>query len=539
MCKLSLLSSMLFGLVICQNDYPDYEEMCHAIKNNTIGQLQCPDNKSIVIKRIGFASDNCSSDAFQNSQNIRLLTNITCNNMSTCTLPFSDKRTHFLNIGFQCKVEKCHAVKNNTTGKLQCPDDKSIVIKRMGLANKNCSPDGFLNLKNIRLLTNITCINRFTCTLPFYDRRYNFLNIGFHCKNRDSDNQTHTSETETGNRTHTSKNDRGNQTHTPENDSGNRNYTPYHESGNGTYTTVFQTMKNPCSVCSTAEKCLTVQKDTENSITCSNDQRINISMAWVDKSDCNDIRFIARNVIFRTHDLSSLCSGHSNCSVYFQSHVVGVLNILYSCNDERHSSKHMEKSSNKQVIGGAVAGGVTIIAIVFLLIGVYMIRRCRSKNYQDSHARSEKKMNDSNQLQLDQEINRQRTYTATSPCNTTVYSTDNYDYLQNKEDKGKIYSNGKDTNYTYTRNSSTYDHIQNREGMRNQQTKTMEMDVYSHLKGIVPVSDVIYDHTLRDGIRDNCEGDYDVSHGILTDDDYDVSGNFNQSQVKNTDSMYN
>lgn len=170
---------------------------------------------------------------------------------------------------------------------------------------------------------------------------------------------------------------------------------------------------------------------------------------------------------------------------------------------------------------------------------ITICRRCRSKNYQDSHARSEKKMNDSNQLQLDQEINRQRTYTATSPCNTTVYSTDNYDYLQNKEDKGKIYSNGKDTNYTYTRNSSTYDHIQNREGMRNQQTKTMEMDVYSHLKGIVPVSDVIYDHTLRDGIRDNCEGDYDVSHGILTDDDYDVSGNFNQSQVKNTDSMYN
>lgn len=75
--------------------------------------------------------------------------------------------------------------------------------------------------------------------------------------------------------------------------------------------------------------------------------------------------------------------------------------------------------------------------------------------------------------------------------------------------------------------------------MQNKQTKTVETDEYSHLKGSAAVSDAIYDHTLHDGMRDNYEGDYDVSHGIMTDDDYDTSGNINQSRVEKSDSLYN
>lgn len=149
-------------------------------------------------------------------------------------------------------------------------------------------------------------------------------------------------------------------------------------------------------------------------------------------------------------------------------------------------------------------------------------------------------MYDPNELQEDQEVNNQIPYSTKSSHDTSVYSMGtNYDYIQSNEDTGNNYTTGRDTNYTYKRDSSAYDHIQNRDGMRNQETKTMETNVYSHLNGSVPASDAIYDHTMRDGIRDNCEGDYDVSHGIMTDDDYDVSGNFNQSQVKKSDALYN
>lgn len=149
-------------------------------------------------------------------------------------------------------------------------------------------------------------------------------------------------------------------------------------------------------------------------------------------------------------------------------------------------------------------------------------------------------MYDPSEIQVDQEINNQRTYSENLPQKTSVYSmATNYDHLQSKESKGDNYTNGMDTNYIHKRDSSTYDHIQSKDGMRNQQTKTLDTDVYSHLKGGSVVSDAIYDHTLRNGIRDNFEGDYDVSRGIMTDDDYDVSGNFNQSQVKNSDSLYN
>lgn len=114
----------------------------------------------------------------------------------------------------------------------------------------------------------------------------------------------------------------------------------------------------------------------------------------------------------------------------------------------------------------------------------------------------------------------------------------NYEYLHSKEDKGNIYINGRDSNFTYKRDSTTCDHIQSKEVMGNQQTKTRDTDVYSHMKDNVAVSDSIYDHTLRDGIRDIYEGYYDVSHGIMTDDDYDVSGNLTRSEVKNADSLY-
>ncbi|CAC5401756.1 unnamed protein product [Mytilus coruscus] len=96
------------------------EEKCHAIKKNTTGKLQCPDDKSIVIKQMGFSNNNCSSDAFVNPRNLSLLNNITCNR-SICKLPFNYKRYNFLNID-------CLSLKSNTTSEIACRTDMVIEI---------------------------------------------------------------------------------------------------------------------------------------------------------------------------------------------------------------------------------------------------------------------------------------------------------------------------------------------------------------------------------------------------------------------------
>ncbi|VDI66831.1 Hypothetical predicted protein [Mytilus galloprovincialis] len=476
--------ALLIGLVFCLNGYSFYGEKCYSIKNNTTGTLQCPDGKSIVIKQIGFANKNCSSDDFLNPRHLSLLTNIKCTNMSTCRLPFQHHLYNFLNIGFQCK-ECVFTGENNF---LKCRFNHKIKIDNVLVLNNTCPAYDIFKVKNIQrndIKSKISeeCSGNQTCeiikdypnntSIYFHceeepavndtDRRHNGSSKGHLNTNHTSnpDNRNQTSEYSNGNQNHTLIDLKSNQTNSLDHENGILNHTPEQPSGYQNHTT-----------------------------------------------------------------------DHGTRS---QTHTT----------DDHKSPNHINKRSNEKTIGGAIAGGVSGILIAFLLIGVFLIRRCRNKNAHESNANEINKtrsnlMYDPSEIQVDQEINNQRTYSENLPQKSSVYSMDtNYDHLQSKESNGNNYKNGKDTNYIHKRDSSTYDHIQSKDGMRNQQTKTLDTDVYSHLKGGAAVSDAIYDHTLRNGIRDNFEGDYDVSRGIMTGDDYDVSGNFNQSQVKNSDSLYN
>ncbi|CAG2251014.1 unnamed protein product [Mytilus edulis] len=62
---------------------------------------------------------------------------------------------------------------------------------------------------------------------------------------------------------------------------------------------------------------------------------------------------------------------------------------------------------------------------------------------------------------------------------------------------------------------------------------------YSHLRKIMDDSDVMYDHTVHIAVHDTCDGDYGVAHRGITEDDYDVSGNYHQSLSNNADPVYN
>ncbi|CAG2209486.1 unnamed protein product [Mytilus edulis] len=66
-------------------------------------------------------------------------------------------------------------------------------------------------------------------------------------------------------------------------------------------------------------------------------------------------------------------------------------------------------------------------------------------------------------------------------------------------------------------------------------------NTYSHLslKSTEDDSDVMYDHTVRHNVHNTCEGDYGIAHRRITEDDYDVSGNYRQSFSNKEDPVYN
>ncbi|XP_076080392.1 uncharacterized protein LOC143051337 [Mytilus galloprovincialis] len=68
---------------------------------------------------------------------------------------------------------------------------------------------------------------------------------------------------------------------------------------------------------------------------------------------------------------------------------------------------------------------------------------------------------------------------------------------------------------------------------------TDESNTYSHLRSTEEDSDVMYDHTIRHNVHNNCDGDYGIAHRRITEDDYDVSGNYLQSLNKKADPVYN
>ncbi|OPL21495.1 hypothetical protein AM593_06113, partial [Mytilus galloprovincialis] len=65
------------------------------------------------------------------------------------------------------------------------------------------------------------------------------------------------------------------------------------------------------------------------------------------------------------------------------------------------------------------------------------------------------------------------------------------------------------------------------------------LNTYSHLGNTLDDSDVMYDHTVRHTVLNTGDGDYGITHRILTEDDYDVSGNYRLSLTNKKDPVYN
>lgn len=88
--------------------------------------------------------------------------------------------------------------------------------------------------------------------------------------------------------------------------------------------------------------------------------------------------------------------------------------------------------------------------------------------------------------------------------------------------------NSPDNSYVSTSHSVNVDSVTDKES-----------NTYSHLRNIVDDSDAMYDHTIRRNVHDTCDGDYGIAHRRVTEDDYDVSGNYRTSISKEIDPVYN
>ncbi|CAG2209488.1 unnamed protein product [Mytilus edulis] len=66
-----------------------------------------------------------------------------------------------------------------------------------------------------------------------------------------------------------------------------------------------------------------------------------------------------------------------------------------------------------------------------------------------------------------------------------------------------------------------------------------ESSSYPHPRNTADYSDDLYDHTMHNPVHDISSGYYGITHRRITEDDYDMSGNYRTSLHNDQDSVYN
>ncbi|XP_076080385.1 uncharacterized protein LOC143051332 [Mytilus galloprovincialis] len=150
----------------------------------------------------------------------------------------------------------------------------------------------------------------------------------------------------------------------------------------------------------------------------------------------------------------------------------------------------------------AIVGGIVgaVVLIICITVGVFLLRRRNCTESSKEHVvTSLNPSYDPTHVQAEAETNQQ----------------------------GHL-MNSADTSYVSTSHAINVDNTTNEES-----------NTYSHIRNAVDDSDVMYDHTIRHNIHDTCDGDYGIAHRRITEDDYDVSGNYRRSPSKEADPVYN
>ncbi|CAG2251016.1 unnamed protein product [Mytilus edulis] len=165
--------------------------------------------------------------------------------------------------------------------------------------------------------------------------------------------------------------------------------------------------------------------------------------------------------------------------------------------DEDHST-YSTGGPNYAAIAGGIVGG--ILLIICIIVGVFLLRR---RNCTES--------------------SKEQIITSLNPS----YDPTHVQAQTETNQQGHL-MNSADTSYVSISHAI---HVDN--------TTNEESNTYSHIRNAVDDSDVMYDHTIRHNVHDTCDGDYGIAHMRITEDDYDVSGNYRRSPSKEADPVYN
>ncbi|XP_076080103.1 uncharacterized protein LOC143050883 [Mytilus galloprovincialis] len=276
-------------------------------------------------------------------------------------------------------------------------------------------------------------------------------------------------------------------------------------------------------------ECIPIHVRTTVRIICPANKSIVIDDIWDGSINCPAYRYPPQEMTNAKKTLYNRCNESPKCSMIYSSPIDTVTSIFYHCKagseiSRNNSSKHVIttltdsniRSSYGSIIPGSdifteshdiisqyFLGGPDYAVVVGGIVGVLLVICVIVGVFHSSRRKCMIKYNETNDSTHDQSV----------PDN-------NQDgQLMNSPDHADV------VHVIASHAVNVYN--------------TTDSITYSHLRSTVNDADVMYDHTVRDNVHNTCDGDYGIAHRRITEDDYDVSGNYRTSHSNETDPVYN
>ncbi|CAG2228555.1 unnamed protein product [Mytilus edulis] len=206
--------------------------------------------------------------------------------------------------------------------------------------------------------------------------------------------------------------------------------------------------------------------------------------------------------------------------------------------------------TSKEISGGLIAGGVVAGLLVLLLpLGIIFYRRRCSNTTKSPRNKFVTRSNPAYESDIDvgtdgnpyknKDSSLYHHYFEVQNDPDIVTQTHNY---INTDTMTYDYASGHGSlkDDTYDLKDDTYDNMKQGINVK-QHSKGIDLNTYSHLQDTFIDSDEnTYNHTIHDRVPSMTENDYSMSRGQMSDDDYDVSGNYYRGHhIDGSEAVYN
>ncbi|XP_071138835.1 uncharacterized protein [Mytilus edulis] len=159
--------------------FPDVERKCITIANGTTGIVKCGPSQHIHMENIWLENNMCLSPGTGFIVYKTTIQNLTCQNVSICTVPFFSGIHKYLNIHYQCT--DCLSVPPNAQRVISCPEHTTINVHDVWSSiNHGCPAYNQIHKIYIRNFK-IHCEGGAGCTLN-NSHSYTILSLYFHCE---------------------------------------------------------------------------------------------------------------------------------------------------------------------------------------------------------------------------------------------------------------------------------------------------------------------------------------------------------------------